>query len=51
MTRTIELVGFDSNAIEYVSELVQEALVELFYDERVEIQSFDWSIKVNVRYE
>jgi len=51
MTRTIELADFDSKAVEYVSELVQEALLELFYDERVEIQSFDWSIKVNVRYE
>ena len=50
ITRTLVLDEFDNQTRDYISNAVHESLIELFYDERVEIQSFDWSIKVNVRY-
>tara|TARA_R100000656_G_scaffold73231_1_gene54521 strand:- start:334 stop:507 length:174 start_codon:yes stop_codon:yes gene_type:complete len=50
ITRTVVLDEFDNPTKDYISEAVHESLTELFQDERVEIHSFDWSIKVNVRY-
>ena len=46
--RQVVLDSFDKKGTDYVNELIYESLIEIFYDEKVEIESYSWAVHVTV---